>query len=250
MEVLGANPARIIPAWEAFVAEHAGSGRRLRGIGEPVWAGREGAALAECQLHESLLNIAVDRDTSLLLRCPYDAEAVGLAVVYEALRSHPVLAEAGGTRESTRFEGAQQAESLFASELPAPPPRTEELSFGPQGLSSVRDRVSRSGYDAGLPNDRVSDLKTAVNEIATNSIRHGGGYGVLRIWRKDRTLVCEISDAGHIKDPLAGRRRPAISERPGQDQPGRGLWLVNQLCDLVQLRSSPKGTTTRVLSTV
>jgi hypothetical protein len=27
---------------------------------------------------------------------------------------------------------------------------------------------------------------------------------------------------------------------------GRGLWLVNQLCDLVQIRSGPSGTTIRV----
>src|SRR3712207_5794849 len=35
MREVGANPARIIPAWRDFAAEHAG--RRLRGVGEPVW---------------------------------------------------------------------------------------------------------------------------------------------------------------------------------------------------------------------
>ena len=32
-------------------------------------------------------------------------------------------------------------------------------------------------------------------------------------------------------DPLAGRERPA-----GLGDAGRGLWIVNQLCDLVQVR--------------
>ena len=40
MADLGANPARIIPAWREFTQQHAGPGRPVRGIGEPIWAGR------------------------------------------------------------------------------------------------------------------------------------------------------------------------------------------------------------------
>ena len=50
---LGANPARIIPAWREFTDTHAGPGRPVRGIGEPVWSARRGSELAECQLHEA-----------------------------------------------------------------------------------------------------------------------------------------------------------------------------------------------------
>ena len=57
MTEVGRNPARIIPAWREFVGSSA-DGRRMRGIGEPVWAGRTPAELAECQGHESLLNLA------------------------------------------------------------------------------------------------------------------------------------------------------------------------------------------------
>ena len=54
-------------------------------------------------------------------------------------------------------------------------------------------------------------------------------------------MLCEISDRGRFDEPLAGRVRPA------PDQPdGRGLWLVNQLCDLVQIRSSPAGNVVRL----
>ena len=35
MEVVGRNPARIIPAWSRFVADHGGGGA-IRGVGEPV----------------------------------------------------------------------------------------------------------------------------------------------------------------------------------------------------------------------
>jgi anti-sigma regulatory factor (Ser/Thr protein kinase) len=46
-----------------------------------------------------------------------------------------------------------------------------------------------------------------------------------------------------VADPLAGRLTPAHDQ-----EGGRGLYLVHQLCDLVQLRSSPSGTTVRVVT--
>jgi anti-sigma regulatory factor (Ser/Thr protein kinase) len=55
--------------------------------------------------------------------------------------------------------------------------------------------------------------------------------------------VVEFSDSGRVTDPLAGRLMPSL-EQTG----GRGVYLVNQLCDLVQLRSSDHGTVVRVLT--
>jgi anti-sigma regulatory factor (Ser/Thr protein kinase) len=58
-------------------------------------------------------------------------------------------------------------------------------------------------------------------------------------------VVCEVADSGGvggpIADPMVGRERPAT----GLDS-GRGLWLANQLCDLVQLRTSGTGTVVRM----
>ena len=81
----------------------------------------------------------------------------------------------------------------------------------------------------------------AVNEVATNSIRHGGGRGVLRIWHAAGALVCEVADSGRIADPLAGRQRP-VSGQSG----GHGLWLCNQICDLVQVRTFATGSVVRL----
>jgi len=93
----------------------------------------------------------------------------------------------------------------------------------------------------GLGEARAGDAVTAVNEVASNSLRHGGGSGVLRTWPTDDSLVFEVSDEGVIDAPLVGR------VRPGYDAPGgRGLWMVNQLCELVQVRSSSTGTTVRM----
>ncbi len=80
-----------------------------------------------------------------------------------------------------------------------------------------------------------------MDELASNSIRHGGGVGLLRCWREADTLLCEVHDAGQIEAPLVGRSRPTPEARCG-----RGVWLVNQLCDLVQIRSAAAGTVVRV----
>ena len=101
--------------------------------------------------------------------------------------------------------------------------------------------MARRAAAAGLDAARTADLVLAVDEVATNSLRHGGGRGTLRIWQDADALVCEVRDAGRIEDPLAGRVRPPL-DRDG----GRGLWLVNQLCDLVQLRTLPTGAVVRL----
>ena len=80
-----------------------------------------------------------------------------------------------------------------------------------------------------------------MNEVATNSLRHAAGAGVLRVWEEPHGLVCEVRDSGSFDVPLAGRERPV----PGQ-LGGYGLWLANQLCDLVQIRSLPAGTVVRL----
>jgi anti-sigma regulatory factor (Ser/Thr protein kinase) len=79
----------------------------------------------------------------------------------------------------------------------------------------------------------------AINEIATNSLQHGGGRGELRVWTDGGWLVCAVSDSGHLTAPLAGKLPPAAND-------GAGLWLANQLTDLVQIRSTPDGTEIRV----
>jgi len=83
----------------------------------------------------------------------------------------------------------------------------------------------------------------AVSEVATNSITHGGGRGVARIWMDGGDVVCEVSDRGVINDPLVDRQQPGTD--PSMP---RGLWTANQLCDLVQLRSSREtGSVVRLL---
>jgi anti-sigma regulatory factor (Ser/Thr protein kinase) len=244
MTRMGHNPARIIPAWRAFVDEHAAGGQPVRGIGEPIWSARRPAELAECQLHEALLNVAVEPDTPLWLICPYDADTLPEAVIEEAHRSHPVIVEPQSQRGSAAYLGAHHVGALFDAELP--PPGTEvavaRRQFGRGDFAELRAEVVAYATLVGLSADRAEDLALAVHEVAANSLEHGDGCGALDLWRQDDALLCEVRDVGRIEDPLAGRR-----DIEWEDERGRGLWMANQLCDLVQIRSGRRGTTVRIL---
>lgn len=108
-------------------------------------------------------------------------------------------------------------------------------------LSVVRAEVEKQARQASLPERKVIDLVLAVSEIAANTIKHAQSPGVLEISHDDREVVCTIHDEGVISDPLAGRRRPAPDALGGH-----GLWLVHQVCDLVEMRSDVTGTTIRL----
>jgi anti-sigma regulatory factor (Ser/Thr protein kinase) len=241
MAEVGVNPARIIPAWQEFVGEHELSGRPLRGIGEPIWPERTPAELVECHRHEALLNLAFDGAGDFRLLCPYDTSALDPAVVEEARRTHPILVEAGSQRTSHAYYGLDAVAAPFAEPLPEPPAPPVELAFDRETLDGARQFVARQAAAAGLDTPRVLDLVLAVNELATNSVRHGGGGGVLRLWRELDALVCEVVDGGRIEQPLAGRETPDRGQ-----QGGYGLWLVNQLCELVQIRTLPTGSVVRM----
>ena len=243
MSELGANPARIIPAWAAFLADQGAGGRPVRGVGEPVWAGRRDDELVECQLHEALLNLAVDPDAPLWLRCPYDADALPPAVLAEAGNSHPMLLDEHGLHGSPAYRGQSHALAALAQPLPPPPADAFQFTFGFAQLGELRRLVTQRSTVAGLAPDVVDDLVYAVNELAANSVEHGGGHGRLAVWRTAEAFVCEVSDPGRLADPLAGRRRPGTT-----GEGGRGLWLVNNLCDLVQVRTSESGTRVRLLT--
>src|SRR5947209_12165406 len=179
MAEVGSNPARIIPAWREFVTRHAPTGRRLRGIGEPICPERTAAELAECERHESLLNFAFAGSPSWWLLCPYDTEALDPAVVEEARRTHPFVLEDGIGRESTDYYGLSAVAAPFAEPLPEPPASAQELDFGAGPLEALRWLVGRAAADAGLDASRAADIVLAVHELATNTMRHGGGRGTL-----------------------------------------------------------------------
>jgi anti-sigma regulatory factor (Ser/Thr protein kinase) len=265
MPTLGRNPARIIPAWQRFVAEHARRAPALRGIGEPIWAGRDAAELVECRIHEALLNVAFrsngagpraggpgtprtpgrvhrreGRPPHFRLMCPYDTSVLDPRVIEAACGTHPFVVQDGTSGPSDRF--AVEVADLLGEPLPEPAGIPAEIRFD-RSLVRLRRFVAEVATRlAGdhLDRQELLDVVLTAEELGANSVRHGGGGGVARIWREGSTLLCEVRDRGRLTDPLAGRHRP-----DDRQIGGRGLWLVNQVCDLLQLRSSPSGTTAR-----
>jgi anti-sigma regulatory factor (Ser/Thr protein kinase) len=242
MREIGANPARLIPAWQHWLDARSAPRRRVWGIGEPVWAGRSAAELVECHRHEALLNFAFAGEAPLSLLCPYDTVALDAEVIAGAHSSHPNVVDAGSRRASHAYCGLEALTAPFAEPLPEPRAPVHELTFAPADLADLRTFVAGRARSAGLGETRVEDLVLALNEVATNSVRHGGGRGVLRIWVDADMLVCEVRDHGRIaQQPLVGRVRPALGQAGGW-----GLWLANQLIDIVQLRELPDGSVVRL----
>lgn len=236
MRALGRNPASIIPLWREFV--DAADGRPVRGIGEAVWASRSQAALEECRRHEALLNVAFNGGSGWHLLCPYDAASLGDEILEKVASSHPQICRDGSCAPSPGFDPAPDA---FAGELPPPAVAHQILRFEVADLAEVRRRVATAAAQEGMDDVEVADLVTATSELAANSVMHGGGSGTLRLWREDERLIVEVEDQGWIGEQLAGRVRPEVSQ-----EGGRGLWMANALCDLVQIRSGRGGTTVRL----
>jgi anti-sigma regulatory factor (Ser/Thr protein kinase) len=238
MTAIGRNPARIIPAIRRFVDAH--DTQRVRFVGEPIWQGRSAEEICEATRHEAMLNTAL-ADTSVDILCPYDVANLGPSVVADAWRTHPSVVDQTRWHNSPHYGDPKE---LFAGDDPLPAaPRggVQSIAVEADDLTNVRNFVHDFAVAAGLAARRTHDLVLAAHEIATNTIVHSHGTGVLRLWRGRRGVICEIQDSGHITDPYAGRHFPD----DGLDH-GRGLWMANQLCDLVQLRSTAAGTIIRL----
>ena len=240
MTRVGSNPARIIPFVRQFADRNAG--RRVSFIGEPIWSSRSPAEIRECVRHEALLNAAfADADISIF--CPYDSAGLDDATIMDAWRTHPAVGEGERWTSSPFYTDPTVLYAAADRPMPAPPAGTLVFHFDGGDLPLIRRIIDEQAPLLGLAGDRADDLTLAVNEIVTNTLAHAGTGGTLRIWvdPEQNALVCEVSDSGRIADLLAGRRRP-----PTDAEGGRGLWLVNQCCDLVELRSTEAGTTVRL----
>ena len=221
--VAGGNPARLIPFWRGILEQE--PGRAVRGLGEAAYPGRSTAEYDEVLLHEALSDIAFAADRSFQLYCAYEA-SVGI---------DPTATHAG----QSGMEAL--ADKSFRTALDDVPDRAERWEFGPDELGQVRQWVGGQASSHGVSRDRLEDLALALHEICTNSIRFGGGRGTLSLWSEDRVLVLDVADRGRIDDLLVGRVLP-----PLDGLGGRGVWLANQLCDLVQLRSGDDFTQVRL----
>jgi anti-sigma regulatory factor (Ser/Thr protein kinase) len=235
----GANPGQLIYAISRFAAQQAG--RPAWCLQEAAWPARGRDELWEVIRYEALLNLALAAPVRVM--CPYDA-SLPAEVISCAQAAHPLTASGGRWQPSPgyrRDRGPFTVPSGCDQPLPPPPGDAQVVSFR-RDLASVRGLVSAGARALGLSPSRASDLLLAVGELIANTLAHTTGPGMLTMWATAQDVICQVSDSGYIIDPLAGQLRPG----PAQEGGGRGLWVVHQLCDLVQVRSGPAGTTIRV----
>lgn len=237
MSELGRNPARIIPALRSFADKHAG--QRIRIISESVWPGRSPAEVCEAARQEALVCRAL-ADVAGTMVCPYDATGLPGSVLADAARLHPWEAGADGVLPSPTYAGPEAMPAACRLPLPGPPADAERIAYRTD-LRPVRAMVSAAARRAGLRVSRVTDLTLAVSELAANTLLHTGQGGIAYAWQTAREMICQVSDVGFIADPLAG-----LSRQPAEQPGGKGLWLVNQVCDLVEMRTTETGTVVRL----
>jgi anti-sigma regulatory factor (Ser/Thr protein kinase) len=214
---------------------------RIRVIGEPVWTDCSDAQVHEWKRFESLANLAY-AGLPVLALCPYDTHALPPSVVADAYRTHPEVLSGSKREPSLQFiDPAAFSRELDCRELPEPEVPQSQLSFRGD-LDGLRWFVVDQATQAGVGGTKLAELEWAANEIATNVVRHAGGEARVRTWSAPGEFVCEIADRGPgIKDPLVGRLPPDLDQELGS-----GLWVVHQLCDLVEVRSSTSGLRARL----
>ena len=233
---VGANPARLLPWLQEWRAQRPG---RVRVLNELVWPGRSYPETTECLRHEALLNYVLAAEPISML-CPYDAEHLDADVIAGAELTHPELLDDLGRRPSVVYGDPLELAAGGPWPQAEPVPPVSELGFDGD-LRALRHAVADDEVVAELDEDRRQALVFAVNEAASNAVRHGDGVCDTRLWRDGDRVVSEVTTASPVADPLAGRRRPGLDALSG-----RGLWLINQVCDLVELRTGTGGASLRM----
>jgi serine/threonine-protein kinase RsbW len=119
-------------------------------------------------------------------------------------------------------------------------PEPYEMSYDrPADLAGVRAFVRAGAGDLGLPDRRADLLTLAVSELATNTLQHTAGGGRVRLRAEPGRLLCDVIDQGPVR--RLGRAMPAA-----QEVRGRGLAIVEHICDEVGIDSENGSTRVRL----
>jgi anti-sigma regulatory factor (Ser/Thr protein kinase) len=188
---------------------------------------------------DAALNVVLEGlPITMLCPCPRDPETLSIVRA-----THPTLRIDGH-----RVPNDQVRDPIeIVAEYPPPPPPelgppAARLEFRLADLQALRRLVAAVAARAGLDQERAADVVLAVNEIATNSVEHGPGLGILRLWADGTGMVAEVHDTGRMTIPFPGMVAP-----PASGERGRGLWLASELTDVLQVWSDERsGTVTRL----
>ncbi|MFI0479288.1 anti-sigma factor RsbA family regulatory protein [Actinomadura sp. 9N215] len=247
-----AHPSRTLADCLSDADDTAWRGRRLRVLGDPVWASRSPLEVAEWQRVEAVVNVAF-RGTGASVLCPY-AATLPPGVVAAARKTHPETVRGARALANPGFVDpwAYCAQS-DREPLPKPPPDADTFKIDRPDLYWLRAYVSEYARQTPLPEEDVQRLLVAVTEVVTNALRHGEPPIVLRMWTDahaaDPAFVCEVGDEGRWPP---GTGYGLIPPRRGDTGSGGrfGLWAVRLLCSIVQIRTGDHGSVVRLRLTL
>ena len=120
------------------------------------------------------------------------------------------------------------------------------MDFTSADLPQVRRFTVTWAVRIGMSAEAANDFVIAVNEIATNAVRHGSPKASLRLWVTEGAGLAEIRDTGQWPAAIAPT---ALPRRPAE-QGGMGLEVARLVCDGVQIKATAAGTAVLLRMTI
>jgi MEDS: MEthanogen/methylotroph, DcmR Sensory domain len=226
--------------WKSRGSTREGSqpARRVRILAEPVWAGRSTREVTAWTRMEAALNVTL-APTTISMICLYGAQTLDQDIVSNALRTHPAQVAGSHVSPSVHYaDPAAFARSCDTGPLADPPASAAAFEFDGD-LRGLRRFIADRAAALGVGGDRADMLVLAVSEVGAYLKSRWPACATVRAWEQPGAVVCDFRQPGaSISDPFIGLR-------PAELVPGDadGLWLANQICDWMEIRSGADGCT-------
>jgi stage II sporulation protein AB (anti-sigma F factor) len=118
-----------------------------------------------------------------------------------------------------------------------------KLEFSSRSANEAFARIAVAAFVSQLDPciEELSDIKTVVSEVVTNSIIHGyeDKVGIIRIVCKifENTVQIEITDNGKGIDDIQQARTPLYTSKPDMERSGMGFTIIESFMDDMQIES-------------
>lgn len=118
-----------------------------------------------------------------------------------------------------------------------------KLEFISKSCNEAFARITVAAFASQLDPtiEELSDIKTSVSEIVTNSIIHAYDTpdGIIKIISKiiDNTIVIEISDTGKGIEDIELARKPLYTSKAELERSGMGFTIVENFMDELKIES-------------
>ncbi len=232
------SPAKSLKGFITFAAAYPNA-QCVRLVGEPVWPLGWETAVREFAHYEAAFNV-IAQDSPIWALCTYDANVLPDRVLDHAYSTHPHVRTEALAATNDRFVEPDEYCAQLADSMSEPVEATDVDVTA--DLRALCETVTEWAMAASVAPNRIGSLRLAVHELAMNALAHGDGPASARTWVTPAAFVFELTSLGTaLSETTAGY----VPVDPAADR-GRGLWLVRQLCDFVEVRSRRGRTVIRI----